>query len=36
MERVSITIGPLTFDRASYDGESDVLYPRWRSAVRRG
>jgi uncharacterized protein YuzE len=26
MRRVSITIGSLTFDRASYDAESDVLY----------
>jgi hypothetical protein len=26
MERVNITIGPLTFDRASYDAENDVLY----------
>jgi uncharacterized protein YuzE len=26
MERVNITIGPLTFDRANYDSENDVLY----------
>jgi uncharacterized protein YuzE len=26
MERVNITIGPLTFDRSSYDAENDVLY----------
>jgi uncharacterized protein YuzE len=26
MERVSITIGPLSFDHADYDAESDVLY----------
>jgi uncharacterized protein YuzE len=26
MERVNIKIGPLTFDRADYDAESDVLY----------
>jgi hypothetical protein len=26
MERVNTKIGPLTFDRATYDGESDVLY----------
>jgi uncharacterized protein YuzE len=26
MERVTITIGPLTFDRADYDADSDVLY----------
>lgn len=26
MERVSIKIGPVTFDRADYDAESDVLY----------
>jgi uncharacterized protein YuzE len=26
MEHVSITIGPLTFDRADYDADSDVLY----------
>ena len=26
MERVNITIGPLTFDRANYDAENDVLY----------
>jgi uncharacterized protein YuzE len=26
MERVKITIGPLTFDRADYDADSDVLY----------
>jgi uncharacterized protein YuzE len=26
MERVNIKIGPLTFDRANYDAESDVLY----------
>jgi uncharacterized protein YuzE len=26
MERVNITIGPLTFDQANYDAENDVLY----------
>ena len=26
MERVNITIGPVTFDRADYDAENDVLY----------
>lgn len=26
MERVDITIGPLVFDRATYDAESDVVY----------
>ena len=26
MERMNITIGPLSFDRADYDAESDVLY----------
>ncbi|HUB73073.1 MAG TPA: hypothetical protein VL979_03410 [Solirubrobacteraceae bacterium] len=26
MQRVSITIGPLTFDHADYDADSDVLY----------
>ena len=26
MERVNITIGPLTFDHADYDVEGDVLY----------
>lgn len=26
MERVSIKIGPVTFDRADYDAENDVLY----------
>ncbi len=26
MERVNITIGPLTFDHADYDTEGDVLY----------
>lgn len=26
MERVNIKMGPLTFDRAAYDAESDVLY----------
>ncbi len=26
MERVSITIGPLSFDHADYDADSDVLY----------
>jgi uncharacterized protein YuzE len=26
MERVNITIGTLTFDRANYDPENDVLY----------
>jgi uncharacterized protein YuzE len=26
MERVNITIGPLIFDHADYDAESDVLY----------
>ena len=26
MERVKITIGSLTFDRADYDAENDVLY----------
>ena len=26
MERVNITIGTLTFDRANYDAENDVLY----------
>jgi hypothetical protein len=26
MERVNITIGPLTFDRANYDVENDMLY----------
>jgi uncharacterized protein YuzE len=26
MERVSIKIGPVTFDRADYDVENDVLY----------
>jgi uncharacterized protein YuzE len=26
MERVNITIGPLTFDRSNYDAENDVLY----------
>ena len=26
MERVNIKIGPLTFDRANYDAENDVLY----------
>jgi hypothetical protein len=40
MERVNITIGPLTFDRANYDAENDVLYlhvgdPRLRRARRR-
>jgi uncharacterized protein YuzE len=26
MERVNIAIGPLSFDRADYDTDSDVLY----------
>ncbi len=26
MERVNITIGPLSFDHADYDAEGDVLY----------
>ena len=26
MEQVNIRIGPLTFDRADYDAENDVLY----------
>ena len=26
MERVSIKIGPVTFDRADYDVENDILY----------
>jgi uncharacterized protein YuzE len=26
MERMNITIGPLSFDRADYDAENDVLY----------
>lgn len=26
MERVNITIGPLSFDHANYDAENDVLY----------
>jgi uncharacterized protein YuzE len=26
MRRVQVTIGPLAFDHASYDAESDVLY----------
>jgi uncharacterized protein YuzE len=26
MERVNIKIGPIVFDRADYDAESDVLY----------
>jgi hypothetical protein len=26
MDRVSITIGPLSFDRADYDADGDVLY----------
>jgi uncharacterized protein YuzE len=26
MERVNITIGPLSFDHADYDAENDVLY----------
>ncbi len=26
MERVNITIGPLTFNRANYDADNDVLY----------
>jgi uncharacterized protein YuzE len=26
MERVNIKIGPVTFDRADYDAENDVLY----------
>jgi uncharacterized protein YuzE len=26
MERVNITIGPLSFDHADYDADSDVLY----------
>jgi hypothetical protein len=26
MERVNITIGPVTFDHADYDSEHDVLY----------
>jgi uncharacterized protein YuzE len=26
MERLNITIGPLTFDRVDYDAENDVLY----------
>jgi hypothetical protein len=26
MERVNITIGPLSFDHADYDAEHDVLY----------
>jgi uncharacterized protein YuzE len=26
MERVNISIGPLTFDRANYDADNDVLY----------
>lgn len=26
MEHVKITIGPVTFDRADYDAEHDVLY----------
>jgi hypothetical protein len=26
MERVSITIGPLSFDHADYDADNDVLY----------
>lgn len=26
MERVNIQIGPVTFDHADYDAESDVLY----------
>jgi hypothetical protein len=26
MERVNITIGPLSFDNADYDPDNDVLY----------
>jgi len=26
MEAVNVTIGPLVFDHADYDSESDVLY----------
>jgi uncharacterized protein YuzE len=26
MERVKITLGPVTFDRADFDADSDVLY----------
>ncbi len=26
MERVNITIGPLSFDHADYDADNDVLY----------
>jgi uncharacterized protein YuzE len=26
MERVNITIGPVSFERADYDAENDVLY----------
>jgi len=26
MERVNITIGPLNFDHADYDADSDILY----------
>jgi uncharacterized protein YuzE len=26
MERVNITIGPMSFERADYDAENDVLY----------
>ncbi len=26
MERVNITVGPLSFDHADYDAEGDVLY----------
>lgn len=26
MERVNITIGPLTFNQANYDADNDVLY----------
>jgi uncharacterized protein YuzE len=26
MKRVNITVGPITFDHADYDAESDVLY----------
>jgi len=34
MERVNITIGPLSFDHADYDAENDVLYPEARLRQR--
>lgn len=33
MERLNVRIGHLTFDRADYDEEGDVLYLPWAATV---